>query len=82
MPFRSKVFLDISFRSLEIFYIFYGKICWKTKVGMGHLRSNFHLPGTQLVAMATLLLRGVHCLFGENYKNGQFQCDIVHLKQR
>ena len=26
-------------------------------------------PGTQLVAMATLLLRGVRCSFSENYKN-------------
>ena len=40
-------------------------------IRIGHLKCSFYLPGTQLVAMATLLLRGdkgVHCLFSENVK--------------
>ena len=34
----------------------------------GHLKCSFYLHGTQLAAMATLLLRRVHCLFSENVK--------------
>ena len=40
-------------------------------IRIGHLKCSFYLPGAQLVAMATLLLRGVrgvHCLFSENVK--------------
>ena len=51
-------------------------------IRIGHLKCSFYLPGTQLVAMATLQLRGVRgaqCLFSENVKNSQFQRDIVIL---
>ena len=41
-----------------------------------YLKCNFESPGTQLVAMATLVLRGVCGPFRENYKNRQFQHDI------
>ena len=49
-------------------------------IRIGHdLKCSFYSPGTQFAAMATLLLRGVHCLFSENVKNSQFQHDIVIL---
>ena len=35
---------------------------------IGHLKCSFCSPGTHLVAMATLLLKDVHCLFSENVK--------------
>ena len=35
---------------------------------LGMWKCNFQSPGTQLVAMATLLLRGVCGSFKENYK--------------
>ena len=40
-------------------------------IRIGHLKCSFYLPGTQIVAMGTLLLRDVrdvHCLFSENVK--------------
>ena len=44
---------------------------------LGIKKCNFESPGTQLVAMATLLLRGVCGSFRENYNNRQFQHDIT-----
>ena len=71
--------------SYRIFLCCVHMVCsWEYKtvriiIPIGHLKCSFYLPGTQLVAMATLLLTGVHCLFSENVKNSQCQRYIVIL---